>query len=122
MAAVGRKNGRVGRPAVILSASVARDQQEPDQDQHVVAMPQARPEPPDPGQQDADDEAPRAAASRRSWRRRGGLPQAERVDLLDVRGVNGVAVADDDLALADRDADRRDGLGGLVARLSVRAG
>ena len=56
MAAVGRKNGRVGRPAVILRASVAPTTQEPDQDQDVVAVPERRPEAPDPAEEHAHDE------------------------------------------------------------------
>ena len=107
MAAVGRKNWRIERPAVSLSASVAPATQQADQHQHVVAVPEGRPEAPDPGQQHPDDERPRAGTSpraRRSRPRRRRAPSC--VDRLEVRGVDAVAAADDDLALEDRHDDR----------------
>ena len=55
-AAVGRKNGRPARPAVALSASAVADEDQADQEQRVVAVPELAPEPPDPAEQQPDDE------------------------------------------------------------------
>ena len=45
------------------------DEQQADEQQHVVAVPERRPEPPHPGQQHARRAGPTAGTSQRSWRR-----------------------------------------------------
>ena len=63
-----RQEERQRRPAGRdLEGERRPDHQQPDQDQHVVAMPETRPETPDPGQQDRRPPGPRAGASHRSW-------------------------------------------------------
>ena len=93
------------------------DDQQPDQDQDVVAMPERRAEAPQPGQQHPDHEHRQEQPAAEAGHVGDRLAQPERVDLLDVGRAQRRPVADDDLALADRDGDRRDRLGGLVARL-----
>ena len=80
-------------------------------------MPEARSEAPDPAEQHSDDEHREqepAGEARHVGRR---LAQPQGLDLLDLGRAHPLAVADDDLALEDRDADRRDGLGGSIASL-----
>ena len=89
------------------------DHQQTDQDQDVVAMPEPRPEAPDPRQEDPDrqdrEQQPAAEAGHiGEW-----LTEIEGIDLLDVGRGQLRPVADDDLALADRDQDRLHLIGGL---------
>ncbi len=112
MAAVGSRNGSVGRPAVILRASVAPDDQEPDQDQHVVAVPEPGPEPPQPRQQHADDEDREQEPAPETGHVGNRFAEAEGIDRLDVDRGQGRAASDEDLALPDRDAHGLDGLCG----------
>ena len=103
MAAVGRKNGSVGRPAVSLSASVAPTTSSPMRISTLSRCQRPGPEAPDPGQQHQDDQdreqqpATEARDVGRVWRR----PSAS-IFSMSV-AVEWRPVADDDLALADRD-------------------
>ena len=113
IAAVGRKNGSVGRPAVTLSASVAPTTsnpiristlsrcQSPGRKRQIQAssIPTARTA--------SSSQPPKLATSG------SGSTEIEGIDLLDVRRRQRRPVADDDLALADRDVDRYDLVGGL---------
>ena len=56
MAAVGRKNWQDRPAGGDLERERRADDQQPDQEQDVVAMPERRPEPPDPAEQHPDDE------------------------------------------------------------------
>ena len=87
------------------------DDQQADEHEHVVPVPQARPEAPDPGQEHPDDEDREQEPARETRDVRDGLAHPERVDLLDIRGGQRRSAADDDLALADGDPDRRDAFG-----------
>ena len=95
------------------------DEQQADEHQHVVAVPERRPEPPDPGQQHPDRSGPRAGTSRPKLATSSGASSPSPSASIDSRSaaVSGVAVADDDLALEDLDADRLDVRGRAVARL-----
>jgi hypothetical protein len=90
-------------------------EQQADQEDDVVAVPERRPEAPDPGQQHRDDQDGEQQPAREAREIGGVLADAERPDGLDVRGVESLAVGDDDLALRDADPDRIDGRGGRVA-------
>ena len=105
IAAVGRKNGRRRPAGRDLERERRPDDEQADQDQHVVAVPErpagsARSRP-----AACRRRGPRAGTSRRSCATSGSrLAEPERVDLLDVASASScVAVADDDLALEDRD-------------------
>ena len=118
MAAVGRKNGSVGRPAVTLSASVAPTISSPIRIRTLSRCHSPGRKRQIQAQQHARRPAPRAAASRRSWRRRGASSLSPSASIFSISvAVSRRPVADDHLALADRDADRPRPLGGLVAGL-----
>ena len=91
-------------------------EQQPDQEDDVVAVPERRSEAPDPGQQHRDDEDGQHQPAREAREVRSVHADAERADRLDVRSVEALAVGDDDLALGDADPDRVDGRRGRVAR------
>ena len=119
MAAVGRKNGQRRPAGRDLERDRGADEQQPDQDQDVVAVPELRTEPPDPAEQHDHDqrgEQEPAGEARHVGRL---LAQPERIDLLDLRVVDPRALTDDHLALEDLDADVLDGLGGAIARQRV---
>jgi hypothetical protein len=104
---------------VILSASVGTDHQQPDQDQHVVAVPQ-----PGRKRQIHDSSIPTASTARRNQPPKlatsGTGSRSWRASIFSISvAVNCEPSADDDLALADRHVDRGDvcrclGLGGIV--------
>ena len=115
MAAVGRKNCRIARPAVTLSASVAPAEQQPGQHEHVVAVPEGRAEPPQPGRAASPRPAPprtnqptKLATSgprRRSARARRSSRCPRRSSARRPRTTTS--------PWSDLDHDRGDGLGGL---------
>ena len=97
-----------------LSASVAPDEQQADQEQHVVAVPELGPEAPDPGEQQADDQHRRAANQPTKLATSSAVSlEPERVDLLDVVGGRAARRCRTMTSpWQDLDHDRGDGLGG----------
>src|SRR5207249_5706483 len=95
-----------------LQGERPEDEDEPDEEQDVVAMPEGGPEPPDPGQKNRDEEGAEQEETAEPGDVERGLVQPEPLDLLHVEGRDPVAVVDDDLALLDLLGDGCDALGG----------
>ena len=79
-------------------------EQQADQEDDVVAVPERRAEAPDPGQQHRDDEDGQQQPAGEAREVRRVLADAELLDRLDVGGIEALAGGDDDLALGHVDA------------------
>ena len=114
----GRQEERQDRAAGRqLQAERREHQQQPDQGQHVGAVPELRPESPDPGQQQTDHQGREERPASQPDEIEPSVRQAECRDLLVHETVDRIALAHDHLALAERHRARRDKLGGAIARL-----
>ena len=118
VAARGRKNGRIGRSDVARSANGRHDEEEADQQEHVVAVPEGGPEAPDPAEEEGHGQC-RARSSqptdpRRVWC---GVQDADGAQALEVGLRQAGAGLDDQLALLDVHDRRLDGGGGLLPSL-----
>ena len=105
IAAVGTKYGSVVRPAVAFSAIVAAMSRKLIEDQHVVSMPEALAEAPDPGEEHRDDEDRQQQPATEAGDVGRLFAQPEGIDLLHVARIDDVTDAGDDLTLADLDPD-----------------
>ena len=108
-----------------LEAEGRHDEHQPNEEQRVVAMPERRPEAPDPGQEHRNEDGgeQRPAGQLRRVQRR--PVEIEGVDLLEILLGDRVALANDGLACPDRRMNGRHGILGTLPsligeRLAVR--
>ena len=114
----GRQEERQDRaPGRDLERERRQQQQQPDQQQHVVAMPQLGPEPPDPREQEADEQRGQEEPAEQARRVQVGLVELERLDGLELELRDRLARVHDDLALAHAHRHRLDRGRCRVARL-----
>ena len=93
------------------------DDQQTDQDQDVVAMPQLRAEAPDPAEEHDDHEDGEQQPTGEAGKVGHLFAQSERIDLFDLGGIEPRALADQHFTLEDLHADIVDRLRGTVPGL-----
>ena len=92
------------------------DHYQADQQQRLGAVPDVGPEAPHPGEQHRDGKSGEGEPAQRAGGVRPRVEQAEQGELLERQVVNTLAALDDDLAVADREADRLDQVRCLFTR------
>ncbi len=100
-----RQGGPAGRQ---LERDRRGDEEEPDEDEDVVAVPQVAPEPPDPGEQQAHEHGREDEPATELGEGGMILGEPELAEDLEVGRGDEVALPDDRLALPDRNAHRLD--------------